>query len=634
VCGIAGFLERGPRPDQRDVISRMTSSLRRRGPDDEGLYCDEHVALGARRLSIVDLENGHQPVSNASGTIQAVLNGEIYNFGALRADLQSLGHRFRTASDSEVIVHAYEAYGPACVARLDGMFAFAVWDRSHRTLMLARDRMGEKPLYYYAGAGAFVFGSELRALLEHPAVPRELSLDGLIRYLAFEYVPAPHSIVAGVAKLSPGHVATVSMPDLEVEVGQYWDLPFRPDYSVSEAEWADRLRWQLEASIRRRLVSDVPVGFFLSGGLDSSSVVALAARVGDGRPLKTFSIGFEEPSYDERPFARATAEHCGTRHTEAVFGPRDALALLDRAGDLLDEPLVDGSFLPLHVLSGLARRDVTVVLSGDGPDELLCGYPTFLADRGSRWVECLPGAIRGLLRRAVQRLPASGRYGSIEFLLKQFFRGLAHPPEIRTQLLLGGLTALERSALLSEPVLAACARLDPYDELVRTIAAPQGLNSIDRLVYQHCKFYLPDQNLTTVDRASMSCGLEVRAPFLDHALVELAGQIPAHLKLRGWTTKHILKRAVRDVLPPAILHRRKQGFGVPIGAWLRGPLRGALEERLAFDRVARRGLFDPSTVERLVREHLAGLRDHWKILWSLLMFDAWCARYLPRVVYA
>ncbi len=612
----------------------MTSSLRRRGPDDEGLYCDEHVALGARRLSIVDLANGHQPVSNASGTIQAVVNGEIYNFTALRAELQRLGHRFRTASDSEVVVHAYEAYGPACVSRLDGMFAFAIWDRPHRTLILARDRMGEKPLYYYAGAHAFVFGSELRALLEHPAVPRELSLDALVRYLTFEYIPAPHSILAGVAKLPPGHVARVSLPDLAPELSQYWDLTFKPDYSLSEAEWADRLRWQLEASIRRRLVSDVPLGFFLSGGLDSSSVVALAARVGDGRPLKTFSLGFDEPSYDERPFARAAATHCGTLHTECVFGPSDALALLDRAGDLLDEPLVDSSFLPIHALSALARRDVTVVLGGDGGDELLCGYPTFLADRGCRWVQRLPRAIVALLRRAALGLPASARYGSLEFLLRQFFRGLPHPPEIRTQLLLGGLTQPERSVLLSEPVREACARLDPYDDLVRTVGAPRGLNSVDRLVYQHCKFYLPDQNLATVDRASMSCGLEVRAPFLDHALVELVGRIPTHLKLRGWTTKHILRRAVRDLLPPAILRRRKQGFGVPIAVWLRGPLREALEERLARGRVARRGLFDPSTIERLVDEHVAGRRDHRKILWGLLMFDAWCDRYLPQASYA
>ncbi len=634
MCGIAGFLEPGPQPERREILRRMTYSLRRRGPDDEGLYCDEHVGLGVRRLSVIDLRTGHQPISNASGTIQAVLNGEIYNFAALREELEGLGYKFRTSSDTEVLVHAYEAYGPECVSRLDGMFAFAVWDRARRTLVLARDRMGEKPLYYYAGRGTFAFGSELRALLEHPAVPRELNLDGLVRYLAFEYVPAPHSILAGVAKLPPGHLATVSLPERKLEIVQYWDLAFKPDYSLTEQEWAARLRSQLEVSIHRRLASDVPLGFFLSGGLDSSTIVALAAKTSGTRPLKTFSLGFAEPSYDERPFTRMMADHCGTLHEEVVFTANDAIALFEQVGDLLDEPLVDSSFLPVHVLSRFARRDVTVVLSGDGADELLCGYPTFLADRGCRWFQHLPRALVGLLRRAVQRLPPSSRYGSVEFLLKQFFRGLEQPPEIRTQLCLGGLTAAERSALLSAPVREACARLDPYDDLVRMVTAPRGLNGIDRLVYQHCKFYLPDQNLATVDRASMSCGLEVRAPFLDHALVELVGQIPVHLKLRGWTTKHILREAVRDVLPREILRRRKQGFGVPIGPWLRGRLRRTLEERLAFDRVARRGLFDPVVTRRLVAEHLAGQRDHRKILWGLLMFDAWCDRYLPHAAWA
>ncbi len=633
MCGITGFIEPGPRANQREILHRMTHALRRRGPDDEGFYHDAHLALGIRRLSVIDLRTGQQPISNEDGTVLAALNGEIYNFRALRLELQGLGHRFQTASDAEVLVHAYETYGPECVARLDGMFAFAIWDAVRRTLVLARDRMGEKPLYYSAGADAFVFGSELRAVLEHPAVPRELSLESLVRYLAFEYVPAPHSILAGIAKLPPGHMLTIS-PGSKPDIIQYWDLPFNPDYSVSEHEWVERLRAQLEASVRQRIEADVPLGFFLSGGVDSSAIVAVAARLSGTQPLKTFSLGFAESSYDERPFARAMARHCGTEHSEMVFSSADAAALIENVGDLLDEPLVDSSFLPFYALARFARKEVTVALSGDGGDELFCGYPTFLADSGSRWVQRLPQALVSWGRRAVDSLPPSSQYGSIESLLKQFVRGLGYAPEVRTQLLLGGLTGLERSALLSAAVREASAGFDPYEDLTRVVAELPELNSVDRLIYQHCKFYLADQNLATVDRASMASGLEVRAPFLDHALVELAGRIPAHLKLSGWKTKHILKRALQGALPARIIHRRKQGFGVPIAAWLRGPLRHALEERLAPERVAHRGLFEPATTRRLVEEHVAGHRDHRKILWGLLMFDAWCDRYLPDARWA
>src|SRR6266851_7049 len=571
MCGITGFIEPGPRANQREILHRMTHALRRRGPDDEGFYHDAHVALGIRRLSVIDLRTGQQPISNEDGTVLAALNGEIYNFRALRLELQGLGHRFRTASDAEV--------------------------------------------------------------LEHPAVPRELSLESLVRYLAFEYVPAPHSILAGIAKLPPGHMLTIS-PGSKPDIIQYWDLPFNPDYSVSEHEWVERLRAQLEASVRQRIEADVPLGFFLSGGVDSSAIVAVAARLSGTQPLKTFSLGFAESSYDERPFARAMARHCGTEHSEMVFSSADAAALIENVGDLLDEPLVDSSFLPFYALARFARKEVTVALSGDGGDELFCGYPTFLADSGSRWVQRLPQALVSWGRRAVDSLPPSSQYGSIESLLKQFVRGLGYAPEVRTQLLLGGLTGLERSALLSAAVREASAGFDPYEDLTRVVAELPELNSVDRLIYQHCKFYLADQNLATVDRASMASGLEVRAPFLDHALVELAGRIPAHLKLSGWKTKHILKRALQGALPARIIHRRKQGFGVPIAAWLRGPLRHALEERLAPERVAHRGLFEPATTRRLVEEHVAGHRDHRKILWGLLMFDAWCDRYLPDARWA
>src|SRR5438552_3876993 len=403
MCGIAGFFVNGGSVDRRPTLRRMTDSLRHRGPDDEGFYVDESVALGVRRLSIIDLATGRQPIANEDGTVWVVQNGEIYNFRELRDELERRGHRFRTASDTEVLVHGYEEYGGEFVSRLDGMFALAVWDAVNRSLILARDRMGEKPLYYYAGPDAFVFGSELRALLEHPAVPRELDLESLSRYLAFEYVPAPHSILAGVAKLPPGHVLTVA-PGGKPHVAPYWDLVFGGGAAASEQEWAERLR-----------------------------------------------------------------------------------ALLEDVGGLLDEPLVDGSFLPTYVLSRFARQAVTVVLSGDGGDELFCGYPTFIADRGVRWARHLPAWGVRWATSAINRLPPSSRYGSVEFLLKQFVRGLPHPPEARTQLLLGGLSAAEQVSLLSPGVRAACAGFDPYEDLTRAVADVPGLGSIDRLIYQDRK---------------------------------------------------------------------------------------------------------------------------------------------------
>jgi len=608
----------------------MADTLRHRGPDCEGFFVDGFAALGVRRLRVIDLETGDQPIQNEDGTVWAALNGEIYNFQTLRSQLQSLGHRFRTRSDTEVLVHAYEEYGIDCVPHLDGMFAFAIWDAEQRMLVLARDRMGEKPLYYYPGPSAFVFGSELRALLAHPGVSRELSFKGLNSYLAFEYVPAPHSIITGIKKLAPGELLTVG-PGSAPQIKTYWDLAFAPDESLSIAEWAGALRQQLERSVRAQLVSDVPLGLFLSGGIDSSGVTALAAKEISGRSVKTFSLGFAESSYDERPFAREVARHCGTDHTEVEFCAGDAERLLDRVGELLDEPLVDSSFLLLYRISQEARRSVTVVLSGDGGDELFCGYPTFLAHRAAQWLKRLPQWLQRAAAGGVSRMAPSSRYGSIEFLLKQFFRGLPYVPDTRTQLWLGGLTSLERSSLLSENVRNPCIQFEPYDELVAALGTAPSSDTVDRRIYQHCKFYLAGQNLVTADRAAMACGLEVRAPFLDRAMVELACRIPSRLKLMGWQTKYILRRALHDLLPPTVLTRRKQGFGAPFGLWMRGPLRRALEDRLAPERVAHIGLFDPNATQRLVGEHLGGVRDHRKILWALMMFDAWREHYLPGV---
>src|SRR5215472_15853902 len=451
MCGIAGFVGHKTMLEARAIIERMMATLVRSGPDDQGTYVDQACALVVRRLAVIDLPTGHQPVSNEDGTIWVVQNGEIYNFRTLRDQLRDLGHVFRTQSDTEVIVHAYEAYGEDCVTHLEGMFAFAVWDSRQHLLLLGRDRMGEKPLYYHAGPDAFVFGSELRALLSHPVVPCHLDLASLERYLAFEYIPTPHSILAGVEKLAPGHVLTVS-PSSKPHVAKYWDLSFAADPTVGEQEWQEALLRQLGASVRAQLATDMPLGLFLSGGVDSSGIVALASLASSGQRMKTFSLGFIERSYDERPFAEAVARACGTEHREVEFSAADASELLERAGDLLDEPLADGSFLPIYRLSQVARREVTVVLSGDGGDELFCGYPTFQADKTAHLMQRLPPTIVQVAARAIGRLKPSPHYGSAESLLKRYFRALPHSPEIRTQLLLGGLTATERWARGPHPV--------------------------------------------------------------------------------------------------------------------------------------------------------------------------------------
>jgi asparagine synthase (glutamine-hydrolysing) len=629
MCGIAGLLAPTHHDSNLERVRQMTAALRHRGPDGEGFYVDGDISLGVRRLAIIDVVGGSQPIANEDGTVWAALNGEIYNFGELRRSLEARGHRFRTNSDTEVIVHAYEEAGENCVVAFDGMFALAIWDVTRRRLTLARDRIGEKPLYYHAGADIFAFGSEIRALLQCPRVPRRLSLEGLSCYLAFECIPAPQSILETIAKLPPAHVLTV-VPGEAPRLRRYWHPPTVAEESVSLDEWAERVAAQLDASVRSQLVADVPVGLFVSGGVDSGAVVATASRAGRLDAMPTFTVGFAEATYDERPFARRVAQQFGTHHEEVPFSADDARRLLPRVGELLDEPLADASFLPKYVLAQHARRTVKVVLSGDGGDELFCGYPTFLAARWARWGRTLlPQTIQRLLGRALDRIPPSPRYGSVEFLLKQFVRALPHPSAVSTQLLLGGLTLGEQAELLSPGARAALQRFDPFEGLRRGADEPRALDPLAASVWQHCAYYLAGQTLVAMDRASMAGGLEVRAPFLDRAMVELAGRIPSRHKLRGLTTKLVLKRALRGRLPEEIIHRRKQGLGVPTAMWLRGPLRSALDESLGTDRLTKLGLFAPAAVARLIDEHVTGRRNHRKVLWALMMFDAWRDHYLP-----
>jgi asparagine synthase (glutamine-hydrolysing) len=625
VCGIAGFTADtliGHRADA--VIRAMCDALRHRGPDDEGYHTGGAV-LGARRLSIIDLAGGHQPIPNEDGTVWVVQNGEIYNFPELRAEAARRGHRFRTRSDTEVLVHLYEDHGPDLVDRLEGMFAFAVWDARLRRLVLARDRMGKKPLHYARPRGGLVFASELKALLRHPGVTPALSAAALARYLAFDYVPAPLAIFDGVAKLPPGHVLVFE--DGNARVSRYWDLPAPDGNGAGAPDAAERLLRLLEAATARRLLSDVPLGAFLSGGIDSSAVAALMTRH-SASPVQTFSIAFEERSFDESRYAREVATCLGTDHHEEVMAPAVMAALASRLGEILDEPLADASILPTYLLSRFTRRYVTVALSGDGGDELFAGYPTYQAHQVARRLAWTPRPVLIGARALAGRLPVSYADLSLDFKIRRFLSGLGHPLALRHTLWLGTFGPHELPEVLAPDVWRAVEADDLLAEVRGHLRAARDRDWLGTLLYLDAKLYLQDGVLVKVDRASMACSLEVRCPFLDTAVVEFASRLPAHQKLRGLTTKFLLKRALKGLLPDRILHRRKKGFGVPVGAWIRGPWRDLFRDVLGRDRLTRQGLLNPQAVARLLDEHLAGTHDHRKKLWNLFVLQIWHRTYM------
>ena len=628
MCGIVGnVLARRDRTPDTAVLKRMSDRIAHRGPDDEGFVVQGPAGLGMRRLKIIDLATGHQPMAGEEGRVWIVFNGEIYNYLELRETLAARGHAFTTRSDTEVIVHGYEERGVASVGDLDGMFAVAIWDAPARTLLLARDRLGIKPLYYAVLPDQIVFASELKALLEHPAIERTLDLTALSRYLAHEYVPAPHSILRAVRKLPAGHWLTYT--DGRVKLEPYWDVHFQRGAGIDEAEAVEALRAALDRSVKQHLVSDVPLGVFLSGGIDSSAVAAFAARHFPGR-LKTFSIGFEDPSFDETAHARRVARVLDTDHQEEILDPRAALDLVTRLPELLDEPLGDASFLPTYLLSRFTRRSATVALSGDGGDELFAGYPTYQAHRLAGPLELIPPLLRRrLLRPVVERLPVSLDNLSFDFKLKRFVAGLDFAPVDRHAAWLGSFTPAEQRELFTADALARMEAPPSYAAFHEMLSHAPSASGLERMLYLDLKGYLGEGVLTKVDRASMACSLEVRVPLLDHRVVELATSLPMHLKLRRVTTKYVLKRALAGVLPRDILERPKKGFGIPLGRWFRGELAPMLRDVCAPEVIRRAGLFRPEAVGRLLAEHAEGRHDHRKKLYTLLAFQLWASRYHP-----
>jgi asparagine synthase (glutamine-hydrolysing) len=628
MCGITGIADLSG-PVRPEVLQRMTNTLRLRGPDDESYHIPDPPAGGAaigfgfRRLSIIDLAGGRQPMSNEDGAIWIVCNGEIYNHADLRVELEAKGHIFRTHCDVEVLLHLYEELGPECVTKVNGMFALAMWDARKQTLFLARDRMGKKPLYYRNTPTQLIFGSEVKALLAHPDCPRELDPRNLSKYLAYEYVPSPHCIFKSIHKLPAGHWLTWQKG--QTRLSRYWDIKFSTGAdNRSENEIAEELRERLKEAVRRRLISDVPLGVFLSGGIDSSSVVAMMAELMPPDRIKTFAIGFEEKSFDESAHARRVAGFFGTDHREQILQSKTLLDMLPEVAAFLDEPLADASIIPTYLLSKFTRQHVTVALGGDGGDELFAGYPTFQAHRVAAFYKIPRVLHERVIRPLAECLPVSSDNFSFDFKVKRFLRGMGLRPEIRDQFWMGAFTPAEQQALLQGPAT----EIDEYEDVVEAEKNCASINSMERLIYLYCKFYLQDCILTKVDRASMACSLEARAPFLDYTFVEFANAIPFHLKLKGLTGKYILKKAMQGKLPPEILGRGKKGFGIPVAKWFQNDLRELLLDLLSESRLRRQGLFNPAEVTRLVDEHLRGTRDNRKQLWTLLIFQLWAEHYL------
>ena len=644
MCGVAGFIDlkrESPRADLESRARKMAATLRHRGPDDSGVWVDETagVAFGHQRLSIIDLSSaGRQPMPSASGRYILCYNGEVYNADELRAELESLGHAFRGHSDTEVIVEGCAAWGlDVLLPRLIGMFAFALWDRETRTLMLVRDRLGIKPMYWGRTGSTLLFGSELKSLRAHPAFDAGIDRDALVSLLRHNYVRGPHSIYRGIQKLTPGHVATFGETG-EAKIEAFWDLAplaqAREKDVRSESETLEALESLLRDAVKRRMVADVPLGAFLSGGIDSSTVVALMQSQSN-RPVRTFTIGFNEAGYDEAKHAKAVAAHLGTDHTELYVDPALGRDVIPRLPELFDEPFADASQIPTYLVSELTRRHVTVALSGDGGDEVFAGYTRYL------WADAIWDRLR-LLPRGVRQAAAVGLRALSPRTWDSILRvapARLRPPQagerihkIADILPRDSIDSVYR-ALISQWQDPACAVLggtEPGgpiwdDRLAETIP-----DAIARMQYLDTVTYLPDDILTKVDRASMAVGLEARVPLLDHRVVEFAWAMPQEIKTRNRQGKWPLRQILYKYVPKEMVERPKQGFAVPIGEWLRGPLRDWAEDLLAERRLREDGFFQPAPIRRMWKEHLSGRRNRQYQLWGPLMFQAWRAHQAAR----
>ena len=629
MCGICGVVVAEPRSSAGEWLRAMCDALVHRGPDDEGLDVTDGVALGMRRLSIIDLETGQQPYFDETGLVRAVFNGEIYNFRQLRQDLQRRGHRFSSRADGEVIVHLWQEYGRDFVHHLNGMFAIALHDARAGRFVLARDRLGIKPLYYYLGHDQLVFASEVKALLASGLVPRGVDLDAVGQFLAWEYVPSPRTLFPDIRKLEPAGILELDIGTFESHKGRWWDVPRHEPGETESAVgrsgtdvrlWADAVDEAVGAAVRRQLVSDVPLGAFLSGGVDSSLVLA---HMG---PTSAFSIGFMEAGYSELPWARRVAGYLGVEHKTAIL-QSEMIGMFDRLMHFMDDPIADFSIFPTYLISEHARSEVTVALSGDGGDELFGGYETFVAQERARLWNRVPSFLRVRLLEPSLRLlrPRPQKKGLVN-KARRFVEGLDHPESLahaRWRLFVGD--ALRQELFTEEAYVQL--ETTTEDHILALFEDAGDRPDVDRGLYVDVRSYLADNCLVKVDRMSMACSLEVRVPLLDHEIVELAFRVPPGLKVHCGATKPLLKEVAARYVPRDCVYRQKQGFSIPIKHWLRDGGRSLMEDLLAGDRLRKEGIFRSETVERLKTEHASGRENHSHVLWSLMVFQDWQERW-------
>jgi asparagine synthase (glutamine-hydrolysing) len=627
MCGIVGIVNRHGRAVEREVLEDMNEAIRHRGPDEEGAYLDGRVGLAMRRLAIIDLKSGQQPMHNDARTTWIVFNGEIYNYKDVRAELVGRGHTFHTDCDTEVVLHAYDEYGADCPRHLRGMFAFAVWDEGRQELFLARDRVGKKPLLYARLADKLVFGSEFGALLKHPDIGREINREAIHHYLTFMCVPAPLTAYRDIRKLEPGHTLRYRPEDGEVRIERYWQPDFSHKLKISEEEAGERAIEILREAVRVRLMSEVPLGAFLSGGVDSSAVVALMSEV-SSTPVKTFSIGFEEQDFSELHHARRVAEHVGAEHHEFIVRP-DAMEVLPTLVEHYGEPYADSSAIPTYYVSRETRRHVTVALNGDGGDECFAGYERYAAMKLAGKYRGVPGFLReGLIKNAVSLVPTSETRRSRARDLKRFLDAASLPTVERYMRWISVLDTAAKDDLYTTDFQREMQGHNAANFVAPWFAHANGSGLVDASLLADTMTYLPNDLLVKVDIASMAVSLEARSPFLDHHVIEFAASLPENMKLRGLTTKYLLKRVLAKLLPAENLQRRKMGFGVPINHWLRGQMQPFLRETLLSEKALGRGFFKPASVARLVELHTRGERDYAHQLWTLLMLELWFQRFI------
>lgn len=626
MCGIAGIITSRPHSLSTTTLKDMGSALSRRGPDAEGLYCDEYAGLIHRRLSIIDLTSGAQPITCDQNRYTIVFNGEIYNFQTLKENLLKQGVVFHTQSDTEVLLQLWIKNGSQALNQLNGMFAFVIWDKQEKKLFAARDRMGKKPFYYTVVDNEFVFASELKAILKHPKIEKKLNLKAVSAFFTYESIPEPLTILENIFKLPAGH--TLEWENSQTKITRYWNQKFTPLTDTDENTASKHIITLLDEATRLRMISDVPLGVFLSGGIDSSIVVALMAKHREGKDIETFSIHFEEASYDESLYSQTVAEKFGTHHHTEVLSAKRMLNILPEVTQYLDEPFADGSLLPTYLLSHFTRKHVTVALGGDGADELFCGYPTFFATQMALTFDQTPQFIKHIIKKISRFLPRSDKNMSLDFKLKQFLMAENYSGVLKNQIWLSGIPSHEQHALFTPYVLNKLQNFDPHELIESELQHCDSSALGDQLLYFYQKFYLQSDLLVKADRASMAQSLEVRAPFLDFNVVDYVNHLPYSFKLKGVTTKYLLKKTFNRILPAMITQRPKKGFGIPIAGWLKNELKDVLLHTLRRERIEKEGIFSWPTIEKYIFEHMTGKENHRKPLFCLLMFHLWMDEYL------